>query len=159
MRRACVICDIDRVIVDSREWEKHIPKDFTNRAEWDEFLKYHYLAKPNKVMINLILVLSKVFPIFFVTSRENFGNSRKIAKEQIREFSNKRLSVGPLSKHKLFMREKNDFREAPEVKEGILKNEILPNFQPILAIDDDKGNIDMYKKHGIHTFHYKGLLK
>ena len=57
------------------------------------------------------------------------------------------------------MREKNDFREAPEVKEGILKNEILPNFQPILAIDDDKGNIDMYKKHGIHTFHYKGLLK
>lgn len=159
MRRAIIICDIDRVIVDSREWEKHIPKDFTNRAEWNEFLKYHYLAKPNKVMINLLSVLGKVFPIFFVTARENFGNSRKIAKQQINQFSNGLITVGPLNKHKLFMRDKDDFREAPEVKEDILVNQILPEFQPILAIDDDKGNIDMYKKHGIRTFHYRGLLK
>lgn len=152
-----IICDIDRVIVDSREWERHIPEDNRDREGWKKFLKFNYLAKPNKFMINFVTLLSKVFPIFFVTSRENYSNSRVIAKVQISNFSDGKLKVGPLYPNKLFMRDAEDYREAHEVKEDILKNKILPNYQPILAIDDNDENIAMFKRHGIRTFHYKGL--
>ena len=158
-KKACIICDIDRVVVDSREWEKYIPEDNRDREGWKNFLKFHNLAKPNKLMINFVVLLSRVFPILFVTSRENYSSSRAIAKNQIRDFSNGKLIVGPLSQHKLFMREFNDFREAHEVKEDILVNKILPLYEPLLAIDDNKDNIGMFKKHGIRTFHYKGLLE
>lgn len=157
MKKLCIICDIDRVLVDSREWEKFIPEDQKDRAGWLNFLKHSYLAKPNKPMIEAVKKLAKVFQILFVTSRENYGNSRMIAKKQLRDFSNGELAAGALCPHKLFMREANDFRNSDEVKEDILKHKILPYYTPILAIDDNKDNVAMFRKHKILTFHYKGL--
>ena len=159
MKKVCIICDIDRVIVDSREWEKYIPSDPTDRDGWNKFLAHHGLAKPNKPMLNFVLILNKVFPILFVTGRENYSNSRLITKKQIKEFTNGKITVGPLNPNKLFMRELNDFREPCKVKEDILKEKILPYYQPILAIDDNEGNIEMFKKYGITTFHYKRLVE
>lgn len=159
MRRACVVCDIDRVIVDSREWEKYIPKDSKDREGWDNFLKQNHLAKPNKEMLNFVIILSKVFPILFVTGRENYSISRMLAKKQIREFSDGKLPVGPMNRNKLFMRDYDDFRDPAEVKEDILVKEILPKYIPVLAIDDNIENVKMFKKHGILTYHYKKLLE
>ena len=49
----CVICDIDNVYSDSREWIKHLPK-VSSREAWDEYHSKQYLAKPNKIMIKRI---------------------------------------------------------------------------------------------------------
>ena len=106
-----------------------------------------------------MLTLNKVFPIIFVTSREDYDNAKMITKKHIKDFSHGRISVGPLHKNKLFMRPKDDFRSPADVKEEILKKKILPFYAPVLAIDDDIENINMFKKYGIYTYHYKGLLK
>lgn len=159
MRKTCVICDVDKVIVDSREWEKHAPKDVKDRLGWKNFLEHSTLAKPNKEMRKLMLTLNGIFPIIFVTSRENYDNAKMITQKHIKEFSHGKILVGPWYKNKLFMRSKDDFRSPAEVKEEILRKKILPFYAPVLAIDDDIENIKMFKKYGIYTYHYKGLLK
>lgn len=157
MKKACIICDIDGVYTDSREWNKYIPKDIKDREGWNNFIRHNNLCKPNKPIILVLKMLSKVFPILFVTSRENFGNMRKITKEQIRNFSGGAISVGPLFKHKLLMREANDFREAHVVKEEILKRDILPYYYPLMSIDDEPSNVEMFRRNNIFTEHYKEL--
>lgn len=159
MKKACIICDIDGVYTDSKEWNKHIPTNIKDREGWTNFLRYSNLCKPNKPMILVLNMLSKVFPILFVTSRENFGNMRKITKKQIREFSGGAINVGPLCKHKLLMREANDFREAHIVKEEILKRDILPFYYPLMAIDDEPSNVEMFRKNNILTKYYTDLRK
>lgn len=158
-KKACIICDIDNVIVDSREWGKYIPEDNRDRAAWKMFWKNANLAKPNRSMLNLISILSRVFPIIFITSRENYENSRMITKEQIKKFSFGAIQVGPLQPSKLYMREAFDYRKPYEVKEEILLNKVLPTYNPILAIDDDKDNVKMFRKYNIFTYHYKGLTE
>ena len=159
MKKACIICDIDGVYTDSREWNKHIPENVKDREGWVNFLKQNKLCKPNKPIILVLKMLSKVFPILFVTSRENYGNMRKITKEQIRNFSNGTINVGPLSRHKLLMREANDFREAHIVKEEILKRDILPYYYPLMAIDDEPSNVEMFRRNSVFTKHYTDLRK
>lgn len=157
MKKPCIICDIDRVLVDSREWEKHIPSDRTDRNGWNNLLKYSHLVKPNKSMLKLIIQLSKLLPILFVTSREDYNTLKMITKNQIKDFSNGELTLEPNHVHKLFMRKANDFRDSDKVKEDILNKNILPIYEPILAIDDNADNIKMFKRYDIPTYHYKGL--
>ena len=53
-------------------------------------------------------------------------------------------------KFDILMRKENDFRSSDIVKEDILNNEILPNYLPVLAIDDEEPNIKMFEKNGIN---------
>lgn len=51
----------------------------------------------------------------------------------------------------LFMRVGGDKRLDSVVKEEILLNDILPRFNPVLAVDDRPQVIDVWKKYGIAT--------
>ena len=53
------------------------------------------------------------------------------------------------------MREENDYRPSSEVKKDIIEREILPNYIPVIAIDDDIRNIQMYNDLGILTLQVK----
>lgn len=150
----CIVCDIDNVYTDSRDWVKHVPKGdlAKSREAWDKYHTYHHLVKPNKFIIRMIVKVSKTMPILFVTSREDRGDMRKLTIEEIENFSNDMIKIGGTSVHKLYMRKDCDYRDSDVVKEEILLKEILPHkYKPILAIDDEPSNIDMFKKHGIDT--------
>ena len=49
----------------------------------------------------------------------------------------------------LVMRPKNDARKDRVVKEALLREDVLPHFDPVWAIDDKAKNRKMYEKHGI----------
>ena len=154
MRKACIICDIDGVYTDSTEWSMYLPKS-QDREEWDAFGKKCNLCKPNKPIIRIIQAFNKILPILFITGRGCTAGVRKETKRQISDFSNGTVNAGRLQNNKLFMRKLNDFREAWEVKEEILKKEVLPYYVPIMAIDDDPDNVEMFRKNGIFTWYYK----
>ena len=80
IKTKCIISDIDNVFADSREWDKHIPEMPSDRAGWNNFIKYSYLCKPNKELINTIQI---GLPIIFITSREDTPELRKITENQL----------------------------------------------------------------------------
>ena len=146
-----IICDIDNCYTDSREWIATAPINSgdksTDRKAWDEYQTRDYLCKPNNPFIEYIVRLSQVTPILFVTSREDRKNSKADTIRHIEEFSDGKIKLG--DRHKLFMRREFDYRPSNEVKKDILITEIIPNYVPILAYDDELRNIKMYAEMGI----------
>ena len=53
------------------------------------------------------------------------------------------------------MRKENDYRPSSEVKKDIIEQEILPKYVPVIAIDDDIRNIQMYNDLGILALQVK----
>lgn len=51
----------------------------------------------------------------------------------------------------LYMRAAGDKRLDSIVKEEILVNDILPRFNPVVAVDDRPAILDVWKRFGIHT--------
>ena len=144
----CAIMDIDGVYTDAREWEKHIPKRDT-RAGWDKYNSRLDTSKPNKEMVEIAKSLQKLMPIVFVTSREDTGNMRAFTKHEIESYSNGEIKIDG-NKNMLLMRKEGDFRPSALVKQDILKQFILPKgLKPVIAIDDNKSNVEMFERNGI----------
>ncbi|MDP6480902.1 MAG: HAD family acid phosphatase [Acidimicrobiales bacterium] len=51
----------------------------------------------------------------------------------------------------LAMRNQNDHGSSPEVKRAILTDLRSDGYEPVLAIDDDPGNLVMYRSEGLLT--------
>lgn len=151
MSRYCVISDIDNVYTDSREWFKHVPQS-NSREEWDHYHTLSTLCKPNKHVIDMLGSVADLIPIMFVTSREDRHNSRRDTIRHIEEFSNGRFRVG--ENCFLFMRREFDYRPSADVKKEIVNSIVAHDFIPILAIDDDESNCEMFKSLGIPTNRY-----
>lgn len=152
MSKLVVVCDIDNVYTDSREWEKLLPTNGT-REEWDKYHLFSYLVKPNNELIDALICMNDLIPVFFVTSREDMNNMRDITVGHIEGFSHGKLKIN--ERNKLFMRKAKDYRSPSLVKEEILLNEIInKGFSIEVAVDDSIENIEMFKKHGIKTQHY-----
>ena len=159
MKVRCVICDIDNVYMDSREWEKHIPENKKDREGWTALLQYIGKCIPNTFIIQIINILATKYPILFITSREGTSMLRNLTIEQIEKFSGGVIKLNDISKHKLLMRKCNDFREPSQVKEEILIKNVLPFYSPMMAFEDDKDNVDMYKRNGIDTIYYTEFVE
>ncbi len=154
MKKLCIICDLDGVLFDSREWHKHLPLKSSEEA-WYNFQKQVDTCKPNRELAKIITKLSHLIHIVFLTGREETPFLKNKTIEQIYKASNQKLIPG--KNYTLIMRSRNDFTPASEVKDRALRK-LLINFKPILAIDDEKENIRVFKKHGIETFYYKKYL-
>ena len=146
-KEICAIFDLDGVIFDSREWGKYAPKEKDDREGWDYFAKHADVCKPNLSKINLVKDLSKVLNIIFITSREGSPFLKKATKDQLKK------CLGN-TKYTLCMRPYKDYRTSVEVKKEILEKNVLPKYDPILAVDDDLENINMFKSFNIPTHHY-----
>lgn len=155
MTQYVIICDIDNCYTDSRDWVKFAPLDVDEkdksvfRERWDKFQTLSFLAKPNKSVIDFLLSISELTPIYFVTSREDRREARKDAEHQISKFSDGKIVIG--DKHKLFMRKEFDYRASDIVKEEIIRHILDSGCIPVLAIDDDEKNCEMFCRLGIPT--------
>lgn len=158
-KKRCIIVDIDETICTVKDKYKiDIPKTI-NREDWDNFLKKrdYYNPKQFKPIKNIIEIVEGLTKfnqdlfIFFVTARENiegkpmYLNTYRLIRKCFKSLEEPKL-LG--RKYKIMMRKENDFRTNQEVKEEIL-HDILENFIPALAIDDEAENVDMFQKYGI----------
>lgn len=155
MKDKCIIVDIDGTIALDKHGEI-IPTDFT-REGWNEFHKHMDMYDADRFIpiwstINMIKCIVNdsldTIPIFFVTAREDTGNGkiRDNTLKFIAEYFN--WVVG----EQLYMRAENDFRSSAEVKRDILLHDILPNYDVLLAIDDEEDNIKMFQSLGITAY-------
>lgn len=149
-----VICDLDNCFTDSREWMKHVPDvhkadKSVARDMWDKYQTMAFLAKPNKSVINFLLSVSDIIPIYFVTAREDRKHSREDAIHQIEKFSEGKIVIGDY--HKLYMRREFDYRASAEVKKEIVIDLLKGGLTPVLAIDDEPENCQMFAEMGIPT--------
>jgi len=155
-----IIVDLDGTIL-SNSSRHAIPQD-NIREEWDNFHRLNYFYNPNKLtpikevidIIESIYNGKKYFKpmVIFLTGREDTSNGLirlncyRFIKQNFKIFSSPYCYNRD---YKLLMRKENDFRPSDKVKEDFLKNEIIPNYIPILAFDDEESNINMFKKNNI----------
>ena len=158
-KKMCIIIDIDGTIVSEKDNSQIILPVESNREVWNLFhknKKYYRVSqfKQNKNIVDIIKYIINNMPevyLMFLTARENVENKpifintyrliKKIFGFQPTDFGRRFY---------ILMRKENDFRSSDIVKEDILNNEILPNYLPVLAIDDEEPNIKMFEKNGIN---------
>ena len=156
-KKYIVICDVDNCYTDSRDWIKLVPQVSSKdkgvaRSMWDTYQTFSFLAKPNKSVIDFLLSMNELIPIYFVTSREDRKESRNDTVRQIEKFSDNKIKIG--DHHKLFMRKEFDYRPSDVVKKEIVVNLLAEGCLPVVAIDDDTSNCEMFKELGIPTKQY-----
>ena len=158
-KKICIIVDVDGTIVSEKDNSRIILPTENNREVWDLFHKNKQYYKPsqfkqNKNIVDIIKSIINNMPevyLIFLTARENiegkpiFINTYRLIKKI---FGFQPTSFG--RKFTILMRKENDFRSSDIVKEDILNNEILHDYLPVLAIDDEELNIKMFEKNGIN---------
>lgn len=156
----CIICDIDNVVIDSRKWVINPPKKTRNRpwsvvrAAWDKIHSNMLRdCKPNRHMINLLLTVIPILPVVFITGREDRNNVRENTMKQLKVYSKGIFEFG--QNYFIYFREEGDYRPAHEMKEDIVKYLIEDTeLVPLLAIDDEIDNCEMYSRNNIPYYLY-----
>lgn len=149
-----LILDIDNCVLDSREWEKYVPKENT-REGWDNYHDHHYLVSVNYDMVDFIQKLCEkgLKSIYFITAREDIDGMRNITIEHLNNAFGSLKAWKRIKKY-LYMRNACDYSPTYVVKNNILQTHIVSKVKVDLAIDDDIKNINMYLANGIETLHY-----
>ena len=120
----------------------------------DEYLRVkRELIKPVVNLIQLIFNYSNI-KIIFLTAREDRYD---IKENTIKFLENKILCDCDYCSFDLYMREENDLRLNYEVKEQILKEEILPFYDVLFALDDEDENVEMFRRNGILVLQVKDV--
>lgn len=158
-KKMCIIIDVDGTIVSEKDNSQIILPTENNREVWDLFHENKQYYKPsqfkqNKNIVDIVKSIINNMPevyLIFLTARENVENKPIFINTY--RLIRKIFGFKPTAfcrKFDILMRKENDFRSSDIVKEDILNNEILPNYLPVLAIDDEEPNIKMFEKNGIN---------
>ena len=143
MKKKCIICDVDGVLLDvSRIYKEIHKRKLKGEEKWEFFHKYANnpeWAVKNKDIFQIVngFIDKTNAELFLVTAR----------KECL--FYSTLIYLSMFTPY-LIMRKKNDKRPAVELKEEALK-EIQKDYDVVLAIDDELQNCLMYKRNGITT--------
>jgi hypothetical protein len=159
IKKNCIIVDLDGTVVLDKNI-KSLPLSL-NRDEWNNFHKEKDMYHPDsfKPVTEVIDLIERYYNSFyetpyviFLTAREDTGfgligcNTLLFIRKNFEIFNSPKCYKRD---YNLLMRKENDFRSSVEIKEDFLTNEILPNFNVLLAFDDEENNIKMFQKHGI----------
>jgi hypothetical protein len=139
-----VIVDIDGTVADCthrRHYIEHKPKN------WKAFFAGIPLDPPIIPVIQVVQALHNDRHRIIMVSARN-EDSRKATEDWLEEHL-----FGPSSYERLYMRKANDYREDSIVKKEILDQIIKDGYNPILAIDDRKRVVDMWRANGILALH------
>ncbi len=154
MKKA-VICDLDNTLFNSRNPDKYLPTDKKDPKQWQEYNKhYKEVCKINCAIANIIRAYIKSdFVILFITARERTEEVIKETLEQIRWF--KRLfDIHQETIGEVIFRPVGDMRPCVEIKKQAYEQEIANKYDIVLAIDDDKTIVDLWRSYNIPTMHF-----
>jgi 3-deoxy-D-manno-octulosonate 8-phosphate phosphatase KdsC-like HAD superfamily phosphatase len=143
MKKKAIICDIDGCLLDTAIIHKEIEqKDLIGAQKWAYFERF--ANNIDKVSFNYNLgialeALAKVgINIILLTARS----------ESIRKSTARRLDMQLNCKYKLVMRNFGDEDTPRVIKKRHLEN-ILKEYEVILAIDDEDENLKMFSAMGL----------
>lgn len=157
MKQKAIIIDIDGTLT-----RDPLLIDDKSREGRDVFYqKIDNYLRVKKELIRPVVDLVKLIidntytRIIFLTARED----RYDIKENTLKFlEDKFLFICHDCCFDLYMREENDLRPNYEVKEQILKEQILPNYDILFALDDEDNNVEMFRRNGILVLQVKDVL-
>ncbi len=155
----CIIIDLDGTVAQ----ENNIAdlSNIVTREDWDKFheSKKWYAPSEFKPIHKVIDIINSFYNSFYNSPYVIFLTAREDTKEGLIRLNSLRFIRENFTMCEnikdygfafdLLMRKENDFRPSSIVKEDFLLHEILPNYDVILAFDDEENNIKMFQKHGI----------
>jgi hypothetical protein len=142
-----ILLDIDNTI--SHTPEKKLFRMYKEQIKNDDyswFIDYISTFTPANSALHLVDLFTSKYRIIFLSARNE--KTSKETEKWISTFFNFRRYFPP----KYFYRKDGDARHDYEVKRDILVDSILPKYNIIVAIDDQRDNCVMYNELGITSF-------
>lgn len=143
-----LILDIDGTLADIAHREHFIDQD---EPDWDEFNDPDLVTLDDPIpeaQEALPELLSEVSEVVMLTGRPE--SLREATMDWLEEHFG--LVVGEETEgtliSDLIMRPNDNRDEAPIFKKNIIEEEILPNYEEIIFVDDDVGVIDVLEEYG-----------
>jgi predicted kinase len=130
----CVICDIDNTVA-----------QMVGRSPFDESRVGEDLPKQQVIDIVKKCTDDKKWKLIFVSGRKDSCG------HQTAKWIEENLAI-PYDETELYMRRHNDNRRDDIIKYEILRDNILPNYNPIAVFDDRIGPTRMWRKMGLTVF-------
>lgn len=158
MKQKAIIVDIDGTLTRDPLIIKNKSREGRDifYEKIDNYLRVkRELINPIVDLIKLIFNYSNI-KIIFLTAREDRYD---IKENTIKFLENKILYDLGYCCFDLYMREENDLRLNYEVKEQILKEQILPFYDVLFALDDEDNNVEMFRRNGIVTLQVKDVVE
>lgn len=137
------IFDIDGTVADGEHRRHHVTGE---RKDWKSFHEEMHLDPPILHMRPLIHALWHVGYVIYVTGRMESGRDVTVRFLIQHQFD---LSGRPL----LYMRRDGDYRDDVVVKLEILAQIRADGYVPMMAFDDRKRVVDMWRREGIPCMH------
>lgn len=156
MKQKAIIVDIDGtltrdpLLIDDKSREG---RDIFYQKIDNYFVVELELIKPVVELIKLVYFMAGHIKIIFLTARED----RYDIRENTLDFL-KKYVIGRINDEQLLMRPYDDLRPNYEVKEQILKEQILPNYDVLFALDDEDNNVETFRKNGIIVLQVKDVI-
>lgn len=138
----CIICDIDGTIADNSH-RLHLIKE--KPKNWKLYTALSLEDKPITNIIHVINSLNIVNKVFYCSGRGE--NERDATLTWLQ--TNRILCY---SDH-LFLRAEKDYRPDFVIKEEMLNNILSLGYTPVMAFEDRKRCVDMYRSRGLTVAH------
>jgi predicted kinase len=143
-----IICDLDGTLCNCEHRRHHVRKD---PPDWKSFFEAMDKDTLNEPLRKFLWSMHTEVVTLFVSGRPD--NYRSITERWLIEnLSYSSNFWETISEDNLFMRKSGDFRPDWVVKEEILKEEILPNYEVLCVIDDRPSVVDMWRRNNLLTF-------
>lgn len=156
MKQKAIIVDIDGTLT-----RDPLLIDDKSREGRDVFYQKidNYLRVKKELIRPVVGLLQIIFNntntrIIFLTAREDRYDIRE---NTIKFLEDNVLFTCNSCYFDLYMREENDLQPNYKVKEQILKEQILPNYDILFALDDEEANCEMFRRNGILTLQVKDV--
>ena len=133
-----VIVDLDGTLADCTHRLHHIRE--RRRKNWDAFFAGCHLDEPNAVVVALVQALQRDHRLIFCSGRPE--RTRRATEKWLDDHLGIRAPA-------LYMRADNDRRADDIVKRELLARIREDGFEPVLAIDDRKRVVDMWRSEGL----------
>jgi hypothetical protein len=135
-RRPCVIMDLDGTLANADHRLHLLPQ---NGGSWRAFFEAAEADTPIHEIVMVNNLLCNELPVFIVTGRSAVDEAMTVAW----------LRQHGVSYDKLYMRGADDRREDWAVKREILEEIRASGFEPILAFEDRKKVVAMWREEGV----------
>jgi phosphoglycolate phosphatase-like HAD superfamily hydrolase len=139
--RPCYIFDIDGTLADLTH-RLHFIKD--GKKDWNSFKHFCFADTPIKHMVDLAKLCSQQHFVVFMSGRNEC--QRPMTVEWIAKHFDEapRIVLAPI-----YMRADGDYRSDDIIKAELLAEVRADGYQPIMAFDDRKRVVDMWRANGV----------